>query len=296
MIRSLYRSFFEHASEGEEALAVRYLLPNEAFFRPYAAFMTQGEMGWEEFVREFSGRWAGNPQDVRQLSERVMGQDVDALATRAVQAAVGVLEEEAAGADLYLCVGLEMSNGFMVVVEGEPAIGVGLETYGRAFGTTHVAFEDLLHVIPHELCHALRARESHSPLRRFFEAEDAASAFEDVPVRELAAEEGLAVATGLAAAPALPPDRVLFYAPEDYRWCRENEGRLLAEFEAALDRPLAGERYERYFGSGLEGDDRPPRTGYYLGHALVRRYLEENPNVALGEAVRMPAGEILDLE
>ena len=199
-----------------------------------------------------------------------------------------VIGTEAAEVDVYLCVGLEYSNAFMVSVDGEPAVGVGLEAYGRTFGTTPVAFDDLLHVVPHELCHAVRARQGHSPLRRFFEAADPARAFDGVPVRELAVEEGLAMATGLAA-PGIPRARALFYAPEDYRWFRENGGRLLREFDADLDRPLASERCARYFGFGIEGDDRPPRSGYYLGHELVRRYLEEHPRVTLDEAISMPA-------
>lgn len=243
MIRPVYRSFFAVASMGEDALAQEYLLPNRAFFRPYVAFMTQGEMGWEDFVREFSGRWARSPEDVRMLSERITGHDVEALATQAVSSAVGVLGPDVARAEVHLCVGFEMSNAFMVVVEGEPAVGVGLEAYGRTFGTTRVEFEDLLHVIPHELCHATRTREGHSPLRRFFEAEEPARAFEDVPMRELAVEEGLAVVTGLATAPEVPPHRALFYAPEDYEWCEENREHLLDEFEAELDEPLAGEGY-----------------------------------------------------
>jgi hypothetical protein len=70
--------------------------------------------------------------------------------------------------DLYVCVGLELSNAFMVTVEDQPAVGVALEAYGRPFGTIFVGF-DLLHVIPHELCHAVRASDTNSPLRRFFQ-------------------------------------------------------------------------------------------------------------------------------
>ncbi len=294
MIHLIYRSFFGVAPAGADALAREYLQPNEAFFRPYVAFMTQGGMGWEDFVREFGKRWGRSPEDLRLLSGRMAGQDVEALAGRGAREAVRVLGPEAAEADLYLCVGLEMSNAFMVVVGGQPAVGIDLEAYGRTFGTSHVAFEDLLHVIAHELCHAVRVREGLSPLKRFFEAEDASRAFEGVPVRELAFEEGLAVAASLAALPGVPPHRALFYAPEDYGWCEEHAEGLLAEFEAELEEPLAGERYKRYFGSGLEDDDRPPRTGYFLGHALVRRHLDRNPALGLAEAVRLPAEQFLD--
>lgn len=293
MIHSIYHRFFEvlQDSDDEDELARTYLQPSEAFFRPYSEFMTQGGKSWEEFAADFGGRWYRAPEDVRSLQDRMEEHDVEALAGRAVEEAVRVIGPDTAEVDVYLCVGLELSNAFMVVVDGEAAVGVGLEAYGRTFGTTHVAFEDLLHVIPHELCHAVRARQHHSPLRRFFEAEDPARAFDGVPVRELAVEEGLAVAVGLAAAPDIPLARALFYTPEDYRWCEKNVERLLEEFAVELDRPLAGERYERYFGFGIEGDDRPPRTGYYLGHRLVRSYLAKHPCVTLAEAVLMPADE-----
>jgi hypothetical protein len=103
VIRPFYRSFFGTAREGEDALARDYLLPNRAFFRPYVAFMTQGEMGWEDFVREFSGRWAGSPEDVLRLSVRMTGYDVDVLATQAVSSAVRVLGSDVAQAEVYLC-------------------------------------------------------------------------------------------------------------------------------------------------------------------------------------------------
>lgn len=186
-----------------------------------------------------------------------------------------------------------MSNAFMVVVDGEPAVGIGLEAYGRTFGTVHVAFENLAHVLPHELCHAVRAQEAGSLLGRFFDSGDPATAFDGEPMYELVVEEGLAGLTGHAAAPALPLERVLFYAPEDLRWCERNQNRLLEEFAAQRDLPLGGERYERYFGFGMEGDDHPPRTGYYLGYKLVQHYLEDNPSVSLAEAVRMPAKEFV---
>jgi hypothetical protein len=293
MIRPIYRQFFEALEEGGEySLARRYLRPNEAFFRPYVAFMSQGGMGWERFVEDFDERWVGSPEDVRLLSERVAGHDLEALARSGYRSAIGLLRPSHEPA-AYLCVGLEMSNAFMVVVEGEPAVGIGLEAYGRTFGAVHVSLEDLTHVLPHELCHAVRARETDSPLGRFFESDDPATAFDEEPFFELVAEEGLAGLTGHAAAPRLPLGRVLFYAPDDLRWCQENEDRLLEEFADQRDLPLGGERYERYFGSGLEGDDRPPRTGYYLGYRLVRRYLEENPRVSLAEAVRMSAEQLL---
>jgi hypothetical protein len=98
VIHPLYLSFFAAAQEGEDALARDYLRPNWEFFRAYVAFMTQGEMVWEDFVQEFSGRWAGSPEDVRRLSERITGPDLDALATQAVSDGVRVLGQPSASA------------------------------------------------------------------------------------------------------------------------------------------------------------------------------------------------------
>lgn len=144
------------------------------------------------------------------------GHDLEGLAGSSYRAATGLLRPSHEPA-AYLCVGLEMSNAFMVVVEGEPAVGIGLEAYGRTFGAVQLCFEDIAHVLPHELCHATRARETESPLGRFFENDDPATVFDDEPFFELVAEEGLACLTGRSAAPHLPLERVLLYAPEDLR-------------------------------------------------------------------------------
>lgn len=293
MIHSIYRQFFSALQEGGgDRLVQGYLRPNEAFFRPYLAFMTQGSMDWERFVQSFVERWGDSPEDARLLSDRVVGHDIESLVRSSYREAVRILEPSHE-LDAYLCVGLEMSNAFMVVVNGKPAVGIGLEAYGRTFGTVRIGLDDLTHVLPHELCHAVRAQEADSPLRRFFGSDDPATAFDSEPMYELVVEEGLAGHTGHAAAPALPLEQVLFYAPEDLRWCEKNQDRLLEEFDAQRDLPLGGERYERYFGFGVEGDDHPPRTGYYLGYKLVQNYLKETPNVSLAEAVRMPAKELV---
>ncbi len=278
-----------------------YLNPNRNFFRSYLAFQTQGEMDWDGFVERFRDLWHGpeeearlgeRPEAARRLLGRMEGQDVEALTRRGYSRAVRLLEPEAE-MDLYVCVGVELSNAFMVMVEGEPAVGVALEAYGRRFGTTFVGFDDLLHVISHELCHAVRARETDSPLRRFFEDKNPASAMEQVPVYEMIVEEGLACWTGATAAPEIPLRQTLFYSPEDFRWCEENEGRLCEEFEAHKDVALGNEEFTRWFGLGPKNGDIPPRAGYYLGLRLVERYFQENPKAALAEVVREPAETFL---
>ncbi len=163
-----------------------------------------------------------------------------------------------------------------------------MEAYGHTFGTAYVDFEDILHVLPHELCHAVRARETSSLLRRLFRR-DPLTAFDGEPMHELVVEEGSAVSVGCAATSDVPLVRLLFYDPEDLRWCEENEARLFEEFAAQREPSLGGKRYQRYFGFREEGQDIPTRTGYYLGYKLVQQFLEKNPCISLSEAVRMPA-------
>ena len=294
MIRPIYEEFLDVVQSRDEngELTRRYLQPHSAFFRPYLAFMSQGSMGWKEFTDQFEQHWSVSSGHSARLKERLSGQDVERLIRSGYQRAsrlLGPLRD----VDAYVCVGLEMSNAFMVEVAGEPSVGIALEAYGRTFGTSYVDFEDILHVLPHELCHAVRARETGSLLRRFFR-KDPVTAFDGEPMHELVVEEGLAVSVGRAAAPDVPLARVLFYDPGDLRWCEENEPRLFEEFAAQRELSLDGKRYQRYFAYGEEGQDIPTRTGYYLGYKLVQRFLEKNPCISLSEAVRMPAEHVAD--
>ena len=129
MIHPVYPNLFEstRGEEGEDALEREYLRPNEAFFRSYVAFMTQGKMSWDSFVSDFGKRWGSSPEEVRSILGRIAEHYVEALARRGVSEARRVLSPEAAEVHLYLCVGLEWSNAFMVVVKGEPAVAIGLE-------------------------------------------------------------------------------------------------------------------------------------------------------------------------
>jgi len=166
-----------------------------------------------------------------------------------------------------------------------------LEAYGWTFGATHVGFEDLPHMLAHELCHAVRAQEADTALTRAYRAEgyDQARAFAHLPLYELLVEEGLAESTGRAGSPDLPLERILLYDPDDLRWCVAHEADLWDELRGVWDRPLGRDLFRRYFTVSTENTGFPPRTGYYLGFTLVQRYLSAHPAVSLAQAVRMPA-------
>jgi hypothetical protein len=297
LIQSIYRDFSGVLARGGtwRELLNDYLNPNRSFFDSYLSFQTQGEMDWDRFVKEFRDLWHGPADDTprelpgaaQRLLGRIDGYDVDASVQRGYRQALQLLRPRTE-MDLYVCVGLELSNAFMVMVEEKPAVGVALEAYGRLFGTTFVSFDDLLHVIPHELCHAVRASDTDSPLRCFFQGEDPARAMKQILMHEMVIEEGLACWTGAAAAPELPLSQTLFYSPEDFRWCEENEGRLRDEFEVCKDLPLGNEGFTRWFGIGPENGNLPPRAGYFLGYRLMERYFRKNPEVDTTKAVRQP--------
>lgn len=278
-----------------------YLRPNRDFFRAYLAFQTQGELDWDGFMDRFHGLWHGSteeasPVQLTQAAQHLLGlveeRQVETLTQRGYRRAVGLLKPTAE-IDLYVCVGLGLSNAFMVMIEDEPAVGVALEAYGRRFGTVFVGFEDLLHVIPHELSHAVRARETDSPLGRFFRSEAPTNAMEHVSLHEMVVEEGLACWTGAAAAPELPLEQILFYSPEDFRWCQENVDLLWEEFQTHKDLPLGNEGFTRWFGIGPDNSDLPPRAGYYLGYRIVEHYFLESPETDIAEAARQPAEAFL---
>ena len=302
MIRPIHRDFRDVLTgDACDEVVDRYLIPNEYFFRPYLAFQTAGEMGWDAFTEAFRDLWcdreASTPVPrLSEAAERVLEateqNPVDALASQGYHRAVGLLGPRAE-IDLYVCVGLELSNAFMVVVGDKPAVGVALEVYGRRFGTAFVGFEDLLHVIPHEMCHAVRAGEPHSPFVRFFRDEDPKNAMQRVTLHEMLVEEGLACWTGSVATPEVRLSQTLFYSPEDFRWCEQNVDQLWEESLAHGHLPLGNEGFTRWFGIGPENGDLPPRAGYYLGYRLVERYLRENPGANLASAARQPAEAFL---
>ena len=303
MIRPIHRDFFEVLTSGGtwKKMLDGYLNPNRHFFLPYLAFQTQGTLDWDGFAEEFCGLWQGStegtpparlPEAAQRLLDRIEEHTVEASTRRGYRRALELLRPEAE-IDLYVCVGLELSNAFMVMIEDEPAVGVALEVYGRWFGTTFVGFDDLLHVIPHELCHAVRARKTDSSLGRLFRNEDATNAMEQVSLHEMIVEEGLACWTGAAAAPEVPLRQTLFYSPEDFRWCEENLDLLWKEFQAQKNVPLGNEGFTRWFGIGPENGHLPPRAGYYLGYRMVERHFREGPDTSIAEAAMQPAEAFL---
>jgi len=294
VIRPIYGDFLApFQSHGVWDDLVRgYLRPNQTFLHAYVAFLSAGDMDWDRCLHDYHRQWWANPEAVRRLLTRLDGVDVDGLAQRGYDTATRLLEMRR-DIPVYLFVGLTMSDSFQVMVADQPAVGMALEAYGWTFGATHVGFEDLPHMLAHELCHAVRAQEADTALTHAYRAEgyDQARAFAHLPLYELLVEKGLTESTGRAASPDLPLERILLYLydPDDLRWCVAHEADLWDELRGVWDRPLGRDLFRRYFTLSTENTGLPPRTGYYLGFTLVQRYLSAHPAVSLAQAVRMPA-------
>lgn len=248
-----------------------------------------GAMDWEQCLREYRRRWWDTPDAVQPLISRLSSDtDPDAFAQQGYRATVHLLQADDE-IPVYLFIGLAKSDSFMILVKNQPTVGLALEAYGWQFGATYVGFDDLSHIVAHELCHAVRAHQADTAIARFYGSDgDITPALDRIPIYELLIDEGLAVAIGHAVSPVLPLERILLYSPENMRWCVEHEADLWTELNSDLHRPV-GERYRRYFRGGSNREGLPPRVGYFLGYRLVQRYLGEHPSTSLDEAVRMPA-------
>jgi Predicted Zn-dependent protease (DUF2268) len=280
---------FQHRGTWDD-LVHQYLLPNQAFLQSYTAFMSLGTMDWDQCLQEYWRQWWATLDAVQRLLTRMDGIDVEALAQQGYGATARLLKPTQ-DIPVYLFVGLAMSDSFQVMVEGQPTVGLAMEAYGWQFGAAYVGFEDVPHMLAHELCHAVRAQEADTAVTRFYRTEggDIARALDHIPLYELVVDEGLSESTGRAVSPDLPLERILLYAPDDLRWCMEHEADLCDELARDWDRPVGHERFRRYFTGGTRNGGLPPRTGYFLGYRLVQRYLGEHPTVSLAQAVRMPA-------
>lgn len=245
-IRSLYRKFFKFLDGNHEngiwkAYRRHYWNPNREFFQSY----------WKSFEHFDPGQIARRVSKIRKedyghLRALVYSQDPDALADGALKRSreLTPLDPEP---DVYLFVGFFSADGKMLVVQGNPAIAIGLERFKD--------FRDLPLLIAHEYGHCLQGGFSEDS-----EAEDKESLF------SFMTSEGLAVLFTEAVYPEIPRYRHLFISPERLRWCEENRD-ILMELAA----PELGSKnlVSVLFGPGDPVAGIPPRVGYYLAREMV---------------------------
>ena len=226
--------------------------------------------------------------DLRRLLEDV---DVIAIAEDALRRSAELLEADCP-VDLYVMVGVGAANAGELVVGGRGIAFVCLEHFtGRANAQTYgmgLSPQLLPLWIAHEVAHALRytSPSSRAAMRRligelggYYDAWELGSR---ALLRELVANEGVAIAASQAVAPGFDPWEYFGYNRRQYRRLRELDAFLRRSSAGDLDSSGLGLRL-RYLSGGmspaarlLAGKVLPERSGYYLGLRLVENYFAEH--------------------
>jgi hypothetical protein len=226
--------------------------------------------------------------DLKRLLEDV---DVIGIAEEALRRATELLEADCP-VDLYVMVGVGAANAGELVVGGRGIAFVCLEHFtGRANAQTYgmgLAPRLLPLWIAHEVAHALRytSPSSRAAMRRlvgelggYYDGWEIGSR---ATLRELIANEGVAIAAAQAVAPGSEPWEYFGYNRRQYRRLRELDSFLRRASAHDLESTGLGLRL-RYLSGGmspaarlLAGKVLPERSGYYLGLRLVESYLAEH--------------------
>jgi len=226
--------------------------------------------------------------DLKRLLEDV---DVIAIAEDALRRSAELLEADCP-VDLYVMVGVGAANAGELVVGGRGIAFVCLEHFtGRANAQTYgmgLSPQLLPLWIAHEVAHALRytSPSSRAAMRRlvgelggYYDAWELGSR---ASLRELVANEGVAIAASQAVAPGFDPWEYFGYNRRQYRRLRELDAFLRRASAGDLDSSGLGLRL-RYLSGGmspaarlLAGKVLPDRSGYYLGLRLVENYFAEH--------------------
>jgi hypothetical protein len=253
-IYPLYRDFFRFLqtldSDGDpwELYQKIYLGPHKRFLKAYwKSFFPQMDLGTlQDRVRRVSqGHYAALEHLIELNVPEVKTQDT---LSRCLAHLPRFPEP-----DVYLMIGFFSSDGFVVEVEGWPAIGIGLERY-KDFRLLDV-------ILAHEYCHYARRLALGGSLRWGGET-----------LAEKLLSEGLSVCFSQK----IFPDRTLcdhlLMSPRRLNWCQAN-GQML---ESIAQKEFTSTRLVPIlFGRGDPGAGVPPRVGIYLGYRLVERMLKE---------------------
>ena len=226
--------------------------------------------------------------DLKRLLEDV---DVIALAEDALRRSAELLEADCA-VDLYVMVGVGAANAGELVVGGRGIAFVCLEHFtGRANAQTYgmgLSPQLLPLWVAHEVAHALRytSPSSRAAIRRlvgelggYYDAWELGSR---ASLRELVANEGVAIAASQAVAPGYDPWEYFGYNRRQYRRLRELDAFLRRSSANELDASGLGLKL-RYLSGGMSPSARllagkvlPERSGYYLGLRIVENYFAEH--------------------
>jgi hypothetical protein len=227
--------------------------------------------------------------------------------TRETEAACRELLQPDVDFDVVLMVGVGAANAGELVVGGRGIAFVCLEHFtGVANPDTQGLGLDP-ELIPlwlaHELAHIVRytSPQSRSELRTSIAERAGEYSYWEtgrhVPLRELLANEGLAVHASRAVSPGHAAWEYFGYARRQYARVRELEGVLTRVVQADLDRAGLGLRL-KYLSGGMSDEARtvdryvmPERSGYFLGARMVDAAVQSR---GLAWAVRASAAELIE--
>ena len=227
--------------------------------------------------------------DLRAMLERT---DVVALARDAEQRCAALLATDV-DIDVVLMVGVGAANAGELVVNGRGIAFVCLEHFT---GIPNEETEGLgldPELVPlwlaHEYAHAVRytSPTSRSALREFIAAHGGDYSYWEtgrhVTLRELLANEGLAVHVSRAISPGHAPWEYFGYERRQYARIRELEPVISRAIASDLDRAALGLRL-RYLSGGMSEQALtvegryvlPERSGYYIGARLCDAAIDAN--------------------
>ena len=242
--------------------------------------------------------------DLREMLERT---DVVTLARSTEQRCARLLEQDV-DVDVVLMVGVGAANAGELVVDGKGVAFACLEHFTSVMNpdTQGLGLDpELLPLwLAHEFAHAIRytSPSSRSALRSIIEAAGGDYSYwetgRQAPLRELLANEGLAVHVSQAISPGHAPWEYFGFGRRQYARVRELESVIGRAVSEDLDRAGLGLRL-RYLSGGMSDEARtvdryvlPERSGYFLGARMVEAAVAER---GLSWAVRASAQELAEL-
>jgi hypothetical protein len=163
--------------------------------------------------------------------------------------------------DVYLMVGFFSADGFVINMEGGPAIGIGLERFQD--------FRLLDIILAHEYCHCARRRALGSSTET-----------EPETLGQKLLSEGLSVYFSQRVYPKRRLFDHLLMSRRRLNWCQQNEALLKSMAGGEL---TSSRLVPVFFQRGKPGAGIPPRTGMYLAYRLVERALLERREEAFEE-------------
>ena len=239
--------------------------------------------------------------DLREMLDRT---DIVTLARMTEQSCAKLLEQDV-DIDIVLMVGVGAANAGELVVDGRGIAFACLEHFTSVANadTQGLGLDpELLPLwLAHEFAHAIRytSPTSRSEMRQLIETANGYYSYWDTgrqaPLRELLANEGLAVQVSQMISPGHAAWEYFGFGRRQYARVRELEAVISRAVIEDLDRAGLGLRL-RYLSGGMSDEARtvdryvlPERSGYFLGARMVEVAIAER---GIAWAVRASAVEL----